>query len=297
MSKVGREEIENPIVVGYVRVSTEEQATEGYSIDAQADKIRKMCDIKGWDVPKIFADEGFSGRGIEKRPQYNEMMNNIKDWDILIVWKQDRIHRNMLNFAQMMDQINKKDKQFISIMENFDTTTSTGRFALDMLARIAQLESEQIGERVLQGMIQKAMEGGFNGARAPYGYKVVDNNLAKVPEEEEYVQYIFKLYSENKSAGLVADIMNDDEIPTRSGKPWSKMAICRIIKNPKYCGYLLWDSILAIGSHEPYITLLEWNENQSHIARHRKVGTKKFLVLENSSFKVLEIEASETDTE
>ena len=101
------------------------------------------------------------------------MMSEKDKWDVVLVLKMDRIHRNSVNFTKMMDDLGKNGKGFCSINENFDTNTAMGRFALDLVQRIAQFESEQIGERVKAGMQQKALFGkGILGSPNPYGYDI-----------------------------------------------------------------------------------------------------------------------------
>ncbi len=129
----------------YSRVSTEDQAREGFSIAAQQKRLTAYCKARGWQITGEFVDDGFSGRNID-RPGYQSMMKGKKDWDVLVVLKMDRIHRNSRNFNQMMDELKESGKEFNSMQESFDTTTAIGRFVMDIIQRIAQLESEQIGK-------------------------------------------------------------------------------------------------------------------------------------------------------
>ena len=138
----------------YARVSTDDQAREGFSIPAQLKRLNAFCKAKGWSVSGEYVDEGYSGRDVN-RPQYQRMMSERGLWDVLLVLKMDRIHRNSRNFTQMMDDLNEWKKQFSSMQEKFDTTSAMGRFVMDIIQRIAQLESEQIGERVKIGMLQR----------------------------------------------------------------------------------------------------------------------------------------------
>ena len=139
----------------YVRVSTEEQSTEGYSLDAQKAMLNDYCVAEGWDIAGIYEDDGYSGRNI-KRPEYARMIEDSDLWDVILVLKMDRIHRNSRNFMNMMDDLNRDGKMFVSATESLDTTNALGRFVVDMIQRIAQLESEQIGERTYIGMKEKA---------------------------------------------------------------------------------------------------------------------------------------------
>src|SRR3970282_2249765 len=118
------------------------------------------------------------------------MMEERDLWDTILVIKIDRIHRNSRNFMGMMDDLPRWEKDFVSATESLDTSTATGRFVADMLQRIAQLESEQTGERVFMGMREKAQEGGFNGMSAPFGYEVRRGGLVLNRREAATVRRI-----------------------------------------------------------------------------------------------------------
>ncbi|MCK4443603.1 MAG: recombinase family protein, partial [Thermoplasmata archaeon] len=161
----------------YSRVSTEDQAKEGFSLDAQKDRLRAYCQAKGWETAGEYVDDGHSGRDI-RRPAYQRMLEEKDNWDTLLVIKMDRIHRNSKNFMEMMDDLKKWGKEFSSMQESLDTSTAMGRFVMDIIQRIAQLESEQIGERVYMGMKQKASTvGGSLGSPPPYGYSSEEGKL------------------------------------------------------------------------------------------------------------------------
>ena len=139
----------------YARVSTEDQAVEGFSLEAQMKKMEAYCRSEGYEIVARYIDDGYSGRKTN-RPEYQRMMNEIDNWDVLLVLKMDRIHRNSVNFAQMMDLLSKKKKEFVSVYDQLDTGSAMGKFVMDLIQRIAQLESDQIGERVKTAMRFKA---------------------------------------------------------------------------------------------------------------------------------------------
>ena len=155
----------------YTRVSTDDQAEEGYSLDAQKERLEAYCEAQGWDVVRTYVDDGYSGRTC-KRPAYQRMMQERDEWDVILVLKMDRIHRNSKNFMMMMEDLEKWGKKFTSMQEELDTSSAMGRFVVDIIQRIAQLESEQIGERTYSGMAQKAQSGGLLGFYPPFGYRV-----------------------------------------------------------------------------------------------------------------------------
>lgn len=229
----------------YVRVSTEDQAKEGYSLDAQERRLRSYCSLRsGWEITETYRDEGFSGRSIH-RPEYGRMMRELDRWDIVLVMKMDRIHRNSVNFTEMMDHLRKNGKDFYSIMEKFDTTTAMGRFVMDIMQRMAQLESEQIGERVKFAMEEKAKSGdGPMGSGEPYGYRYADGTLVPIEAEAAVVERIFDLYSSGHTMENIAITLTNSNIPSKTGVRWSRQSICKILHNPLYAGYLRWDGIV-----------------------------------------------------
>jgi site-specific DNA recombinase len=137
----------------YTRVSTEDQAKEGFSLGAQRERLEAYCLARDWKVAARYVDDGHSGRNI-RRPAYEKMIAERDRWDAILVIKMDRIHRNSRNFMEMMDNLGEWGKNFVSATESLDTSTAMGRFVMDIIQRIAQLESEQIGERVYMGMSQ-----------------------------------------------------------------------------------------------------------------------------------------------
>ena len=259
----------------YTRVSTEDQAKEGFSLDAQLEKLRSYCKARDWQIGGEYIDDGYSGRNV-KRPAYNRMMDELDKWDTILVIKMDRIHRNSKNFMLMMEHLKKENKEFVSMTESLDTSTAMGRFVMDIIQRIAQLESEQIGERVYVGMEQKARTGsGVLGFNIPYGYDYKDGKLLKNQEETRIVKAIYSWYSEGKSLGEIAKMLNNGNIPTKKGGVWSKKTISVILKNPTYCGYLHWEDYVNKSEHEPIIDESDFNEIQNIIANRGGSPAKK----------------------
>lgn len=250
----------------YLRVSTEDQAQEGFSLSAQQDRLLAYCKAQGWTVYNIFKDDGYSGRNT-KRPYYQQMLNERDNWDMVLVLKMDRIHRNSRNFMEMMDSFRHWKKEFSSMQESLDTSTAMGRFVVDIIQRIAQLESEQIGERVYTGMKQKAQSvKGILGSRIPYGYSLIDGEYKVQVSEAKTVKEIFNEYLKDNSLAEIAKILNYRGLTTRRGKPWSIWNIRYILHNPIYVGYLKWDGIINRWSNEPIISIEIYNHVQQKLA-------------------------------
>ncbi len=252
----------------YTRVSTEDQAKEGFSLDAQRERLQAYCLARDWAVAATYIDDGHSGRNT-KRPAYQRMMAERDRWDALLVIKMDRIHRNARNFMEMMDDLREWEKDFVSATESLDTSTAMGRFVMDIIQRIAQLESEQIGERVYMGMSQKAKVGpGILGFHAPLGYEVSEGQL--VPEEREanLVREIFDRCREGRTLEEIASDLNAGGHRTKRGTEWTAVKVHRIVHNPVYAGFLRWDGILRRAEHPAIVPVETFNEAQESL-RHR----------------------------
>ena len=192
----------------YTRVSTEDQAQEGFSLAAQRERLTAYCNAQGWTIYNVYEDDGHSGR-YTKRPNYQKMISDRENWDMILVLKLDRIHRNSRNFMEMMDDLCKWGKEFSSMQESLDTSTAMGRFVVDIIQRIAQLESEQIGERVYMAMKQKAKTvGGPLGGNVPYGYEYSNGKYSINEIEGEIVSLIFQEYLTGKTTKEIAEVLN-----------------------------------------------------------------------------------------
>lgn len=238
----------------YARVSTDDQATAGYSLQAQLARLRDYAKARDWEIQGEYVDDGYSGRNT-KRPAYREMMTAAPQWDILLCLKMDRIHRNSRNFIDMMDELHRAGKEFASVMESLDTSTAMGRFVVDIIQRIAQLESEQIGERVYAGMLQKARtpivdlseaqgeDGGpYLGSNTPYGYEYDprDHAYMVLDAEATVVRRIYEAYNGGATLQAIADALNAEGILGKEGGRWFPKQISYLLKNPLYAGHVRW---------------------------------------------------------
>ncbi len=254
----------------YTRVSTEDQAREGFSLDAQLERLRFYAKAQGWEVGGEYVDEGHSGR-TTKRPQYSRMMEERAKWDTLLVLKMDRIHRNSRNFMAMMDQLRKENKEFASVTESLDTSTAMGRFVMDIIQRIAQLESEQIGERVYIGMEQKARTSrGPLGRPAPYGYRYdrtgAEAVLEVVAAERHVVAEIFRRYLAGEGKTEIAQILGNKGFKTRRKAEWTLWNVSDILTNPVYAGANHWQGNLQLATHEAIVDPRDFDRVQDLVA-------------------------------
>lgn len=257
----------------YTRVSTEDQAKEGFSLDAQLERLRYYAKAQGWSVAGEYVDEGHSGR-TTKRPQYQRMMDERGQWDTLLVLKMDRIHRNSRNFMAMMDQLRKEDKEFASVTESLDTSTAMGRFVMDIIQRIAQLESDQIGERTYVGMEQKAKQnGGSLGKRAPFGYAYSEAGILEpIPAEADAVRALFHRFVQGAGKQELATWLNQQGFRGRggAGKPpaaWTHKSVAYVLGNPTYVGGAAWGDHVQAGLHPAIVPADLFEDAQALLKR------------------------------
>jgi site-specific DNA recombinase len=268
-----------PRAAVYIRVSTEDQAREGYSLGAQKERLMAYCEAQGWDVAGVYEDDGHSGRNT-RRPAYRVMLEERDKWDLLLVMKMDRIHRNSKNFMIMMEDLEKWGKKFTSMNESLDTSTAVGRFVVDIIQRIAQLESEQIGERTYMGMRQKAESGsGLTGFNVPYGYHFVNGKLVQSPEEAAIVRGVFDSYLAGETMSWIAWDLNRAEVRTKMNGQWSKWSISRMLHNPLYAGAVRWDGLLRPSDHEPIVPVILFNDVQIRASSRTKDPKARSYVL------------------
>ena len=175
----------------YPRVSTLEQARDGYSINEQTERMTKYCEAKGWVVHKIYTDAGYSGADTD-RPGLQSLIKDAENnkIDAVLVYKLDRLSRSQKDTLTLIEDVFlPNDVDFISMTENLDTSTPFGRAMVGILSVFAQLEREQIKERMEVGKIGRAKEGKWCGSRyVPIGYRVENDEL--VIHEYEAIQTI-----------------------------------------------------------------------------------------------------------
>lgn len=232
----------------YTRVSTNEQSEEGYSLEEQERLLKKFCEDHDYIIFKVYSDRGISGKSIDARPAMKEMLKEAdeKKFDMLITWKINRIARNMLNLLQIVDLLEKNNISFKSYSENFETETPMGKFSLQMMGAVGELERGTIAQNVKMGMLARAREGRWNG-NILLGYnlkgkdgstnkKRKDTELVINESEAEIVRTIFSMYSEGNGYKAIANKLNQFGYTTKRGNPFSVNAVKDILKNPVYIG-------------------------------------------------------------
>jgi len=227
----------------YVRVSTEEQAKEGLSIDAQIDKCKSFCNARDWQVFKVYKDAGYSA-GSLNRPALELMFRDAKDkkFNIILVYKIDRFSRKLRDLILVLEDLKEKNINFTSVTEQIDTTSAMGEAFFQIIGVFAQLERGMVKERVELAFDRKIKFGEVL-YRAPFGYIYQNKQLVPDPEKAEEVKQIFQMWA--------AEI-DYKEISRKFNIPHS--TLYQIIKNPIYLGKVRYRGEIYKGKHKPLIT-------------------------------------------
>lgn len=246
----------NVRVAIYIRVSTQEQAEEGHSIPMQTDRLKKYCEAKGWIVANVYTDPGYSGSNIN-RPALTKMISDIGSGsiDMVLVYKLDRLSRSQKDTLYLIEDIFLKNNvDFVSMNENFDTSTPFGRAMIGILSVFAQLEREQIKERMAMGHVGRAKEGYWRGGSgAPIGYDFIDGKLVINDYEAIQIREIFDLFLKGNSIHSITDIMKLRYNNRYSG--WNNYGtVSKILKNTIYIGKIKYKGHEYEGQHEPIIS-------------------------------------------
>ena len=240
-------------VAAYVRVSTDMQA-EKYSIPQQIELITDYCKIKEWTLINVYTDAGYSGANMN-RPELQALINDIALYDLVLVYKLDRLSRSQKDTLYLVDDIfTKNGVKFASIQENFDTSTPLGMAMLGILATFAQLEREQIKERMALGRRGRAQQGLWRaGSNVPTGYDYIDGRLVVRPDEKVQIEKIFELYLQGWTINRIRQYMHDHY--TNRYSSWAQTsAISTVLRNPLYVGMLpSRNGEPTQGIHEPII--------------------------------------------
>ncbi|EPT35811.1 recombinase family protein [Streptococcus agalactiae] len=262
----------------YVRVSTTNQAEEGYSIDEQKDKLSSYCHIKDWSIYNIYTDGGFSGSNTE-RPALEQLVKDAKNkkFDTVLVYKLDRLSRSQKDTLYLIEDIFLENKiDFVSLLENFDTSTPFGKAMVGILSVFAQLEREQIKERMQLGKLGRAKSGkSMMWAKTSYGYDYHKETGEMTINELEaiVIREIFQSYLGGRSITKLRDDINQRYPKTPA---WSYRIIRQILDNPVYCGYNQYKGKIYKGNHEPIISEEVYNKTQEELKIRQRTAAEKF---------------------
>ena len=228
-----------PTARGYVRVSTEEQAVNGVSIDAQKEILQAYAVVKGYTDFKIYTDEGFSGKNLN-RPDVQRLLEECRSGKVeaVIVWRLDRLSRSLRDTLETIEDIfMPAGVSLISVTENIDTSTPAGRLMLNILASFAQNEREAIAERVRMAKNSMAKDCKHLGGYVPFGYKVNQQGYYEIDEKTApIVREIFRMYNARMGYTAILRYLHDQGVKSPQGNDFKKNSLNYILRNEKYTG-------------------------------------------------------------
>ena len=219
----------------YIRVSTEDQAREGFSLPEQEKRLRAMCEYKGYEIYKLYKDAGISAKTGNYRPAFEELLQDIRDkkCNTIVVLKLDRLTRSVYDMEGIMKFLDENNAYLDCANEEINTTNSSGKIVARLLTTVSQNEIERTSERTKVGLAGAIKEGHIP-ARAPLGYKHIDKKLVPDPLTKDIVIRIYNLYFEGKSYYNIATIFNEEKVLGKTN--WCDTGILRIIANEVYKG-------------------------------------------------------------
>lgn len=236
------EENKSKKIGAYIRVSTEDQAREGHSLDEQLDRIKAFCKFKGYKICKIYREDGKSAKDMKGRPEFQKMINDLCSGviDTICIYKLDRLTRSIKDLEEILVLLEEKNCDLVSVTEDINTSNAFGKFFVRLVILLAQLEIEQTRERTIMGLVGTVKQGIPIG-HLPLGYKRDENNedvklrkRAIINEEEApTIRRIFNLYLKGYSYYYIAEKLKEEGNSLMQWKDW---AIQQILNNKLYCG-------------------------------------------------------------
>lgn len=277
----------------YIRVSTHWQIDKD-SLQVQKRELIAYCEmVLGINDYEIFEDPGYSAKNTD-RPDYQRMIGRLRtgEFSHLLVWKIDRISRNLLDFASMYNELKELGVTFVSKNEQFDTSSAIGEAMLKIILVFAELERNMTSERVTAVMLSRANNGQWNGGRIPYGYDYdkTEKVFSVNQQEASIVKLIFDLYEELQSLLFVARTLNEKNITTKNKNAWTAVTIHKILTNKFYIGSYVYNVhspgnksqikdeeewITVPLHHEPIISPEQFDRVELSLKRNKRGGKER----------------------
>ena len=274
----------------YTRVSTFMQV-DGYSLDAQKDKLKKYADYQEMSIVGEYSDEGKSGKSVEGRPQFKQMLSDIEngkdDVDYVLVFKLSRFGRNAADVLSSLQKMQDYGVNLICVEDGIDSSKDAGKLMISVLSAVAEIERENILVQTMEGRKQKAREGKWNGGFAPYGYQLVNGELIIAEDEAEIIRIIYdKFVNTTMGMAAIATFLNNSGYKKKlrqnnTIEGFSTSFVKGVLDNPIYCGKLAFgrrknekipgtrneyhivkqkEYMLSDGIHEAIISEEMWNQ-------------------------------------
>lgn len=268
----------------YIRVSTLDQAREGYSLEAQETTLRKWCAEHKYEVYDLYADRGISGKDMDHRPDMQRLIRDAEAhcFDTVVFWALSRFTRSVEDLYETMSNFQAWEISMVSFTESFDTSTPMGRAMIGIVGVFAQLEREITGERVRAAMAARAAKG-MRTCTEILGYDLKGKDSMEINKREsEYVRYVFETYLERKNLSEVAELCRERGYRGKRGRVPTAWTISVILTRPQYCGYNVYVGEIYKGNHEPIVDVQTFNKVQSLLRKQGKtIGRKRIIEIKN----------------
>ncbi|MBS3071068.1 recombinase family protein [Candidatus Pacearchaeota archaeon] len=248
-----------PLAAIYIRVSTEDQAKQGISLSAQEEALKNYASALGYEVLKIYKDEGKSAKDIKGRQAMKEMLEDakVRKFQAIFTYKLDRFSRSLKDLIETIALLKDWGIDFVSLQDKIETTSASGKLMFHIISAFAEFERNVTGERTKFSMDKKARDGGLV-SRAPLGYKIEDKKL--IPKEDSYmVQEIFQ------------DFLNNNTSLTQLAKKYnlSVNGLKKVLTNQTYLGKIKFDGQTHPGTHQPLLSPTLFNHVQNKLEKLR----------------------------
>lgn len=261
----------------YIRVSTLDQAREGYSLAAQRKALEAWAETNEYEVAEVYEDAGYSGKDIDHRPAMRQLLEDAKgrEFDLVIFWALSRFTRSVVDLYQSIEYLGVYDITIKSYTEPFDTRSVFGRFIVGILGLVAQLERELTAERVKAAMAERAAQG-KRTCNEVLGYDLDGADSLRINEAEaERVRYIFDRYLEYRNLSAVAELCELRGYRGKRGRVFKAQHIKTILTRPIYAGYNSFCGQLYRGNFDPIISEAQYNRVQRLLGQPSKAGRKR----------------------
>lgn len=276
----------------YTRKSSEEGLEQSFnSLDAQREACAAYVAsqrLEGWKALETLYDDGGYSGGTMERPGLQALLKDIGAGkvDVIVVYKVDRLTRSLSDFARMVELFDREGVSFVSVTQQFNTTTSMGRLTLNVLLSFAQFEREVTGERIRDKIAASKKKGLWMGGSVPLGYDAKDRSLVRNENEAKLVRLIYKRYLELgcvrklqadlKAREVLSKVRVSGHGRTSGGVPYSRGALYSILRNRLYIGEIAHRGAVHAGKHEPIVERAVWDSVQQRLTTNsdaRRTGT------------------------
>ncbi len=246
-----------PLAAIYIRVSTEEQARHGISLSAQEEALKNYASALGYDIFKLYKDEGKSAKDIKGRPEMVQMLADaqIHKFQAILIYKLDRFSRSLRDLIETIAKLKEWNIDFVSMQDKIETTSASGKLMFHIISAFAEFERNVTGERTKFSMDKRARDGNLI-TRAPWGYKIEDKKL--IPTQNSFqVQELFQ------------EFLNTNSSLTQLAKKYdfSVNGLKKILKNQAYLGKVKFDGQMHQGIHQPLISSTLFNHVQDKLEK------------------------------